>query len=353
VVDVVTTELGTLGGKNSHAADINDRVSVVGWAENANGLRRAVLWRAGSMLDIGMHQSAFASEALGINAHDQVTGFWDQGGQTFGFRWWGRRAFEPLSSGSTKAAPVSSRGVAINAAGEVVGQRAPYPTGAPEATLWTTPTSFHTIYPTPYFGTLVYDVNDRTVMAGRSLNTLWSYRWDWNGASATGSVVPRPGNTYNDGYVAGVNNANEFVGYFETTPYTNGVWSRHAFLWDGNSLVSQDLGLLPTGRNSEADDVNGERFVAGYADRIEAWFLNWFPIYVEKAYLYHADFGFHVLPQPAGAPWLGKCRATALNERQASGVISVVGTCDAAGGSAAIRWDVLVDLVYTRPGQLP
>jgi probable HAF family extracellular repeat protein len=87
-VDSVTaTDLGTLGGANSSAADINNAGSIVGWAEDSSGLRRACLWRYGGANNLGIFQRNDPSEALGINAHDQVVGFWQSGGLNHAFRW--------------------------------------------------------------------------------------------------------------------------------------------------------------------------------------------------------------------------------------------------------------------------
>ncbi len=48
------TDLGTLGGAYSKAADLNDLRHVVGTAERANGTRVAFLWTlAGGMQDLG------------------------------------------------------------------------------------------------------------------------------------------------------------------------------------------------------------------------------------------------------------------------------------------------------------
>ncbi len=65
-------DLGTLGGSASGALAINDHGDIVGWAETPAGKdgqhRHAILWRNGSMVDIG------EGEANAINQIGQVVG---------------------------------------------------------------------------------------------------------------------------------------------------------------------------------------------------------------------------------------------------------------------------------------
>jgi probable HAF family extracellular repeat protein len=340
-VDTVTaTDLGTLGGANSSAADINNAGSIVGWAEDANGARRASLWRPGVTIDLGVYQRADSSEALGINSREQVVGFWQTAGRKRAFRYTDPGLFETLSDGSTKYQLISSKAVAINRRGEMVGQRDFVGSNYSEATLWTDPGIFYAVYSTPPFSSFVLDINDRGALVGRDKHAERADRWQWTGSAFNLTGIPRPGSgAYQDGGALGINTDGVLVGYFDTPPYTNGMFAKHAMLWDGVSSRSLVIGVLPTGLNSTADDVNSERFVVGRADRVELMIPGLFTIYVDKAFLYHADFGLYVLPQPNGAPFLGQCRAQALTDRTASG-ISVVGTCDGNGGTRAVRWDI-------------
>jgi probable HAF family extracellular repeat protein len=66
-------DLGTLGGANSSAHDINDHGQAVGYSEVASGENRAFLWRAGQMSDLGTLGSS-ASAASGINNLGQIVG---------------------------------------------------------------------------------------------------------------------------------------------------------------------------------------------------------------------------------------------------------------------------------------
>lgn len=70
-------ELGTLGGQNSIAYDINDAAQIVGAAATDGDLAtHAFLWQDGQMVDLGTHGDVFgaASRALGINAAGTIVG---------------------------------------------------------------------------------------------------------------------------------------------------------------------------------------------------------------------------------------------------------------------------------------
>jgi probable HAF family extracellular repeat protein len=78
------TDLGSLGGPQSSALDINDAGQVVGWAATAQGVQHAFLFSNGSMTDIGAGLGPQISVANGINSSGDVVGtMTDQWGQAF------------------------------------------------------------------------------------------------------------------------------------------------------------------------------------------------------------------------------------------------------------------------------
>lgn len=68
-------DLGTLGGSDSWANDINDAGQVVGWADSATAMR-AFIWTAdGGMRDLGALPDRPHSTALALNSVGKVVGF--------------------------------------------------------------------------------------------------------------------------------------------------------------------------------------------------------------------------------------------------------------------------------------
>lgn len=72
---------GSLALGQQAALGINDSGEVVGWAEDANGNRRAFLYdsNAGSVLDLGTLEGADEATAWDVNGAGQVVGFYEFG----------------------------------------------------------------------------------------------------------------------------------------------------------------------------------------------------------------------------------------------------------------------------------
>jgi probable HAF family extracellular repeat protein len=85
---VVTVDLGTLGGTSSAATAVNDNGQVVGASTLANGSLRAFLWTATSgMLDLGA-LGGRGSHALAVNGNGQVVGLnYFEDGSSRAFSW--------------------------------------------------------------------------------------------------------------------------------------------------------------------------------------------------------------------------------------------------------------------------
>lgn len=72
-LDGATIDLGTLGGDNAAAVDINDRGNIVGLAQNALGQFHAFFYKDGVMQDLGTLGGTI-SNANAINNRDEVVG---------------------------------------------------------------------------------------------------------------------------------------------------------------------------------------------------------------------------------------------------------------------------------------
>ncbi|HEB60661.1 MAG TPA: DUF3466 family protein [Phycisphaeraceae bacterium] len=65
--------IGTLGGEDSFAKDINESGKIVGYADTSNGRSHAFLWDGETMIDLGTLGSFF-SYAYAINDNDHIVG---------------------------------------------------------------------------------------------------------------------------------------------------------------------------------------------------------------------------------------------------------------------------------------
>ena len=104
------TDLGTLGGANSAALDINDAGQIVGWSEASNGVPHPVLWENGAIRDL-LPRGSSTGVAYAINPVGVVVGKRDQ------------RAFR-YAGGVMRDLPLGTQGFSVATgirAGRIVG----------------------------------------------------------------------------------------------------------------------------------------------------------------------------------------------------------------------------------------
>jgi probable HAF family extracellular repeat protein len=348
VTSATVTDLGTLGGPQSRAYDINHHGNIVGWAQAASGATRAFYYSAGSLYDVGYYSSCTWSEARGINYQNQVVGTCQlSDGRKHAYRW-AHGVLGLLNDLSPAGVADESTAVATSDSGYIVGQRGvtfPFSAGS-QATLWVTNDVYVPLHPNPFdWPSRVADVNVYGVSVGYEKDSERARRWRLQWPNVIADMIPGPtGSTGDLIEPLGLNTHGHVVGSYDcyspvTTP------DCRAWFWDGVSPTSTVLGLLSTGSYAIAEDINDGGFIAGYGDRFVPGMPPFIPpTTADAAFLYHRDFGFFTLPAvPRIIPWLtAQCRAYALNERLTTGRVQVVGYCDNGGGPRAVRWDVNV-----------
>jgi probable HAF family extracellular repeat protein len=286
-----------------------------------------------------------STHATGVNNHDEIVGNVDEGPIRRAFRIAYGSPITPLMDAPSTAAAISDSGL-------VAGHQARggHP-GIP--TLWHGFDEFTALWPDTAEAT---DVNSAGQVVGRDIPENQMRIWQWSKDGIRSDCIPHPltatCTAKLDAKPTGINNHGQVVGWASTITHEIDLGPHFAFFWNGSGN-SESLGFLPTGTESEADDINDEGFVVGTANRFEKDLDLW----VEQAFIFHKDFGMVALPRPKVAlPW-GRCRAMVLNERNRStGVILVAGHCLAAGGDRAVRWEVIVPsryLLFPDPLPLP
>ncbi|MCE5314079.1 MAG: chitobiase/beta-hexosaminidase C-terminal domain-containing protein [Armatimonadota bacterium] len=158
--------LGTLGGFNGVAFDINNSGIVVGAAEIASGDNHACMWDATlSPIDLGVLPGGSTSVALGINTSSQIAGYCD-------FINGGRHAFLWVSGAMTDLGTLGgfcSEAYDINNAGQCVG-RSQRSDGIWVASLWQDGTLIDLNWRLPagsdWLLEIAYAINDSGLITG-------------------------------------------------------------------------------------------------------------------------------------------------------------------------------------------
>jgi probable HAF family extracellular repeat protein len=256
------TDLGTLGGKNSYAADINDLGQIVGnsdtvWCESRECDRQphAFIWTPedGTLQDLGT-LGGRRSYAYAINNSGQIVGQSQtlDDYNSLAFIWGsttGMGSMGTLPDGSTSAA------FSINRDGRVTGN---------SEILWGADFNVHAFHWTSGsmtdLGTLPggafsygTSINNHGKVVGHgATDSSAAHAFLWENGMMTD--LQTLGGT--DSYAFRINNLGQVVGY----SFTNGNEAAHAFLWENGAMI--DLGTLG-GNESEALAINDLSQVVG------------------------------------------------------------------------------------------
>jgi probable HAF family extracellular repeat protein len=353
ISDIEVVSLGTLGGDESVAKDINDKGEIVGWAEDHSGVRRAFLYRDGAMADITFGYLTIA-EAHGINNNTQVVGYFTApGGSTkHGFFHDDAHFFDLLDeTGSEYVAGSSPH--AINDAGTITGELIlTYLSGYfTRPVRWASRTAhweelLHYIPAPASFES--HNINASGVIVGEDHHGYYSYTGAYVWDATVVSDVPVPAALPPEWWYIGtarafgINGAGNIVGDMHMKPagLNSSEIVHRAIFWNGTSSTAQGLAVFPYGKNSGAYEINDEGFMVGWGDRMT-------PLsgYQARAAVWHRDFGIALLPMPRGytsgsALSPNSCQAFAVNKRSSSGLVQAVGYCQLNGRRKALLWNI-------------
>ena len=314
-------ELGTLGGPNTYAYDINDAGQIVGVGDtilyrdgrvsqaftgtkdgisslfpgeerssanaiNRNGTiagyknGRAFIIGGGSpLIDLGVLPGAGASSGLSINSGNKVVGYsWIESVMERGVLWEDDGSGNFIESDLGTFGGQYTRATSVNDSGQVAGY-SQYPDGANRAFRWkisgSEPLSDLGVLSDPG-ESFAMRINNKGAVAGYSLQdyTARACLWGENGVqelkkkSATGvseSVL------YSEAY--GINDSGVVVGtYFEGTEYRAFIWDAANEMRDLNSLIPENSGMLLV----VAYAINNKGEIVGYGYKGESTFATAF-----------------------------------------------------------------------------
>lgn len=241
-------DIGTLGGRYTFAAGINNRGMVVGTSETASGTYHAFVWTAtGGMVDIHDLPNIDRSEAAGVNNNGMVIGWYPDGSYRRGIVWTQTAGMVDISSSTETATPI-----ALNDNGVVVGESHDLGRGTGDRAfvwMWAGLTIIHSL------GT-----NSRAIGVNRNGAVVGNYRTSFSSPDDRAFLWTQAQGMVDVGgglhaWATAINDAGVVVGGVR-------VWAgTHAFTWTmGGGMV--DLGTLG-GETSQAEDIGDSGVVVG------------------------------------------------------------------------------------------
>lgn len=243
-------DLGTLGGPNSEAREINNLGQIVGTSggDSSLGTMHVTLWDTNLQItDLGS-PSSWNAQGYAINNLGQIAGT-DYGGygafmwtQSNGFqRTYGDYAFD------------------INDSGQVVGE---YRGGIPHAYMWSSGTGLIDIGTLGGDRSCAYEINNNGVVVGSSAMATGgnhAFMWDTqNGIRDLGDFSLGAELGFN---INGFNDLNQIVGtsYYSQNSQHAYIWTETGGLQDLNDLIPINSGWVLTG----AYDINNVGQIIG------------------------------------------------------------------------------------------
>jgi len=249
------TELGTLGGASSCASAINAWGVVVGKAQTTDGAWRAVMWSAGTIVDLGRLPGTTGSEACSVNDGGQVVGV-SFGGVEGSYRPFLWQDGEMVDLGDLGGSASASD---VNAAGQMVGGSltGPDPSSAEHhAALWVDRGALVSLGRLPGGGeSHAWGINDAGLVVGVAESAEGADRavlWEDAEITDLGTLGGA------DSGASAINARGEIAGAARTRD-----GALHACIWAGGAIA--DVGTLDGSRHSRALGINDRGQVVGVA----------------------------------------------------------------------------------------
>jgi probable HAF family extracellular repeat protein len=261
-------ELGTLGGTQSFALDLNNHGQVTGNARTAANVLHTFLWEDGIMVDLGIlpENTVDFSRGFAINELGQITGESDNNiPKAF--------LFEPGTNMLINIGDLgggSAFGADINDAGQIVGSSSNglrtraflFSDGVMQdlETLLGTQDSFARAWGINSFGDVVGFSRNAADTASHA--TLWS----------NGQIIDLGSFGGQDAFseALAINDLGQIVGRSTVA----GATDQRAFLWENNTMTN--LGTVAGLKFSRANDINEFGLVVGTASQFEGFSGNGF-----------------------------------------------------------------------------
>ena len=238
-------DLGTLGGPESFAYDINDLGQVVGGASDASGVTVPFVWtKTAGMACVGKMPSASKANgvAAAINKTGQIAGWAvNKDGSIHPFRWTSKTGMVDLGN--------AYMAWGINDAGTVVGET--FTNNHWMGFVWTADKGIRTIgMLDTRLSSGAYDMNSGNLVVGYSQDQFGKVTAvAWIGSQAIKFLYS---SLFSASTAYGVNGKNEIVG-------TGGT---HAAIWD-KYFYAKDLGTLKSGGWTKLYDINDSSQAVG------------------------------------------------------------------------------------------
>ena len=367
ITNISVAEIGTLGGNESVAMDVNDQGDIVGWSLNGSGSKHAFSYHNGTglMEDISPG-STVVGEAHGINNKGQIVGsVWELFTVAHhAFYYNGVQSMFMLDDSTYNDCRPGSDAAAINDDGFITGDVHKYcdDWSITHSVRWTYNGYWLLLLNYHQGGTRAHNINAAGVIVGddHTGSVTDSGGWYWDPTSVpytNGLMIPKgtPPEIYlgYDAEAFGINGSGQIVGEMPMTPdpnfpVPNFESFQRAILWPYLQLA-QIFPIFSDGKNAGAREINDLDFTVGWADRST-------PLagLQKRAAIWTPDKAITMLPLPPGitdgtlrSPTV--CEALAVSNRVGLGLIHAVGYCEIDGKRKAVLWNITVSQIMAAP----